>query len=582
IEHEDKEQVLYNILFPFVDTSQSSLSEGLVIATVRPEVVFADAAIAVNPSDTRYNNLIGQRVFIPLTNKTIPIIADDHVDIKFGTGCLQITPAHSHTDFELAKKHNLPVDKIELQNREDVVKQLDNAGFIKGRKKHTSTLAVCYRCKTVVEPTLSNQWFVKMEELAKRAKESLNNGLSIVPKKFEKIYLHWLNNIRDWCISRQITSGHKIPLDGETDVLDTWFSSALWPFCTLGWPDKTPDFEYFYPTNVMVMGYDILFFWAIRMVFSGLEYTDKLPFDTLIFHGLVRDIHGKKMSKSLGNGIDPLDAIEEFGADALRFSIISGTKLDRDPRYSIEKATLARNFINKIWNAVKFYIITKETVSCVGVNSPESKRLSIPDKWILTKLNNLIKSVTKKYEKYDLGIIANELQSFFWYDFCDFYLEAIKTVSDKVTSLSITHHVIINFLKLLHPIMPFITEEIFCNILKRGEMLATEEWPNAKSKNTWNKTYPKEKKEFDKIIELLSELKLQKKDAGRLSENPSEIERLANTYREKQIVTLQKEIERGEKVLSNQGFIARAPKQLVDEERKKLADNKSLLAKLAK
>ena len=618
VEHVSKQQTLYNIKFPFGPKE-------LIVATVRPEVIFGDAAVAVNPKDKRYLKHIGDEVFIPLTGKKIPIIADDSVDMKFGTGVLQITPAHSHVDYEIAIKHSMPIPRLWQEDgvfraqgigynshifnsleglsieeaRKLTIEELKKQDLIAGEKKHTSNVGVCYRCACTVEPTLSKQWFIKMEQLAKPALEALGNGLTILPRKFEKVYAHWLGNIKDWCISRQLTSGHKIPIDGETDVLDTWFSSALWPFSTLGWPDNTQDFDYFYPTQTMVTAYDIIFFWVIRMVFSGMEYTGKLPFETVILHGLVRDMHGKKMSKSTGNGIDPLDIIEEFGADALRFSIIAGTKLDRDPRYGKDKATLARNFINKIWNAVKYYHVTMPSEQEHGL---AEANLSLADKWILTKLDAVIKSTTKKYEKYDFGVAAHDLQRFFWHDFCDWYVEATKVSADKKVTREVYRHVLLAFLKLINPIMPFITEEIYCEILREGEGLLRTSFPVPDKKLV----FYKDKKSFDKIIGLVGEIRAVKNVHpetkgvvvhGLLQELGPLVEKLSGlkiemgrgqeafsvepiidkaSLRAKadaRIAVLKKEIERSKALLSNPGFVARAPKELQEKEREKLSEN---------
>ncbi|MCL2756101.1 MAG: class I tRNA ligase family protein [Firmicutes bacterium] len=614
VEHEPRQQTLYNILFPFTIGGK----KGITISTVRPEVVLRNAAIAVNPKDKRYKSFIGKSVLIPITNKSIPIIAEDSVDMKFGTGCLQITPRDSVIDFEIAKKHNLEIPQIgELITRDGAVEKFSD--YITSKKAHTSNLAVCYRCHKAVEPTLSKQWFVKMDELAKMSIEKHPN---ILPKKFEKIYMHWLNNIQDWCISRQLWSGHKIPIDGEEDVLDTWFSSALWPLCTLGWPNDTDDFKYFYPNAISIMGYEIIFFWAIRMIFSGLEYTNKLPFETLVFHGIVRDSQGRKMSKSLGNGIDPLEVIDEYGADALRFSLICGTKIDRDQRYSLEKVILARNFINKIWNATKFFINMTEQEKFdisdfkIWDEIKNGKDMSIADKWICTKLNSIIKNTTRKYEKYDFGVAVNELQTFFWNDVCDWYLETIKVSQNKAISLAVFRHVLVGFLKLLNPVMPFVTEEIYCNVLGLGKTMVYDNFPTGK-----NKDFNTECKQFDEIVEFIQILRSQKKDneglksiiiecepwieSERLTleklsgcvldfskvEKPDIVTKTAKIRLDidksaqeakikKQIEILKKEIERGARMLSNESFLAKAPKSLVEEEQTKLAINKQLLVEL--
>ncbi len=444
----------------------------LRVATTRPETLFGDVAVAVNPNDKRYQNLIGKTVPLPLTSRTIPVIADDTVDMKFGTGAVKITPAHDHHDFEVGERHHLSSLKVIDENgvmcgdvgkyaglkvadaRVAVVNDLQAQGLLVATKKHVSNIGQCYRCHQTVEPAISKQWFVKMHDLAQPAIDALNHGLNIVPKKFQKIYLHWLTNIKDWCISRQLLSGHRIPIEGETDVLDTWFSSALWPFSTL---NRNPaDFEYFYPTDVMVTAYEIIFFWVIRMVFSGLYHTKQLPFHTVLFHGLVRDSQGRKMSKSLGNGIDPLDIIDQYGCDVLRYSVLVGSSLDRDPNYGDEKITKARHFMNKIWNATKFVLMHQDNALLVSALENFLKMLhpiapyiteqvwhelghttdlafeSFPTvtkgqkHWMQISMNKIIRTITRRYEKYEFGIAANELQQWFWTDFCDRYIEECK------------------------------------------------------------------------------------------------------------------------------------------------------------
>ena len=537
--------------------------DGIVVATVRPETIYGDVAIAVNPNDTRFTKFIGTKVTNPLTGAKIPVIADSYVDMKFGTGALKITPAHDLADYEIGLRHNLKpiiVEDVSENARKKAVETLRKKGALVSEKSYSGNVSVCYRCFNPVEPTISEQWFVAMKNLAKPAIDALKNGeLTILPKKFEKIYLHWLNNIKDWCISRQILSGHKIPIDGETDVLDTWFSSALWPFCTLGWPEKNADFDYFYPTQTLVTAYEIIFFWVIRMVFSGQEHTGKLPFERVVFTGLVRDGQGRKMSKSLGNGIDPTNIIEEFGTDALRFSVIVGTKLDRDSRYSAQKAELTRNFINKIWNAVKFYLSKRSDTPPAGHPSILEGNLLIHDKWILTKLNNTIKSITKKYEKFDFGVAANELQTFFWHDVCDWYIEESKAAPNA----KVLETVITTFLKLLNPIMPFVTEQIYCYELKIADTLLREQFP--KENKAWN--HPREKREFDKHIETIKQQRAAEKDKQQA---------------QKKIELLKKEIARDESLLTNTGFLAKAPKQEVEKVKERLAEHKKSLAQFDK
>ena len=443
------------------------------VATTRPETLFGDVAVAVNPADKRYQHLIGKTVPLPLCNRDIPVIGDDTVDMKFGTGAVKITPAHDHNDYQMGEKHHLSSIKVidedgrlcgvavgkyagltVAQAREAVVADLQKLGLLVATKPHVSNMGHCSRCHNTVEPMISKQWFVKMKDLAASAVAALDNGLQIVPKKFQKTYLHWLNNIQDWCISRQLISGHRIPIDGETDVLDTWFSAALWPFITL---NKNPDdFAYFYPTDVLVTAYDIIFFWVIRMVFSGLYHTKQLPFNTVLLHGMVRDSQGRKMSKSLGNGIDPVDVIQKYGADVLRYSILVGSRLDRDPNYGDEKITKSRNFMNKIWNATKFVLAHQDNQLLVTVLETFIKLLNpiapyiteqiwhelghetdlafekFPEPikgqkhWIVTSLNKMIRSTTRRYEKYEFGVAANELQQFFWAEFCDKFIEECK------------------------------------------------------------------------------------------------------------------------------------------------------------
>jgi valyl-tRNA synthetase len=532
VEYKTIDRIMYHIRY-----------DDIIVATVRPETIPGDVAVAVNPADKRYAKFVGKFVTNPMTGTKIPVIADEYVDMKFGTGALKITPAHDMADYEIGLRHNLePIIVADLgdEARKKSVAHLKKTGALVAEKKYTGNVAVCYRCFRPVEPSISSQWFIAMQTLAKPAIEAVESGkLKIQPKKFEKIYLHWLKNIRDWCISRQLTSGYRIPIEGETDVLDTWFSSALWPFCTLGWPEKTEDFKYFYPTQTMVMAYEIIFFWAIRMVFQGIEHTGTLPFENLLLHGLVRDGQGRKMSKSLGNGIDPVKIIDEFGVDVLRFSIISGTKLDRDPRYSIEKATLARNFINKIWNATKFYSIMQDSQF-------NFKNLRPADEWILTKLNATIKSVSKKYEKFDFGVAANELQHFFWATFCDWYIEESKQTSNR----EVFGHVIETFLKLVSPIMPFVTEQIWTNEFKKGKTIMFEPFPEANKKFNFKSAI-----KFDEYIEKKRQ---DRNAAGESEKNAARIKELEN------------EIKRGNNILGNAGFVKNAPKELVSAERAKL------------
>ena len=497
------------------------------IATTRPETLLGDTAVAVNPEDERYQDLVGKMLKLPLTDREIPVIADSYVDKEFGTGCVKITPAHDPNDFEVGKRHNLP--EINIMNddatinelggkyagmdryeaRKAMVADLDALGLLVKVVPHTHSVGTHDRCKTTVEPMIKPQWFVKMQEMAKPAVEALKkNELNFVPDRFDKIYLHWLENIRDWCISRQLWWGHRIPayycdecgevvvakempkvcpkcgcthFKQDEDTLDTWFSSALWPFSTLGWPDKTEDFDYFYPTDVLVTGYDIIFFWVIRMVFSAIEQTGKVPFHHVLIHGLVRDSQGRKMSKSLGNGIDPLEIIDQYGADALRLTLITGNAPGNDMRFYMERVEASRNFANKVWNASRFIMMNLEKAEVPG-EMPKDQ-LTAADKWILSKANTLAKEVTENMDKYELGIAVQKVYDFIWEEFCDWYIEMVKPRlyndgdTTKSAALWTLKTVLVNALKLLHPYMPFITEEIFCTLQSEEESIMISKWP---------------------------------------------------------------------------------------------------------
>ncbi len=497
------------------------------IATTRPETLLGDTAVAVNPEDERYQDLVGKMLKLPLTDREIPVIADSYVDKEFGTGCVKITPAHDPNDFEVGKRHNLP--EINIMNddatinelggkyagmdryeaRKAMVADLDALGLLVKVVPHTHSVGTHDRCKTTVEPMIKPQWFVKMQEMAKPAVEALKkNELNFVQDRFDKIYLHWLENIRDWCISRQLWWGHRIPayycdecgevvvakempkvcpkcgcthFKQDEDTLDTWFSSALWPFSTLGWPDKTEDFDYFYPTDVLVTGYDIIFFWVIRMVFSAIEQTGKVPFHHVLIHGLVRDSQGRKMSKSLGNGIDPLEIIDQYGADALRLTLITGNAPGNDMRFYMERVEASRNFANKVWNASRFIMMNLEKAEVPG-EMPKDQ-LTAADKWILSKVNTLAKEVTENMDKYELGIAVQKVYDFIWEEFCDWYIEMVKPRlyndgdTTKSAALWTLKTVLVNALKLLHPYMPFITEEIFCTLQSEEESIMISKWP---------------------------------------------------------------------------------------------------------
>lgn len=506
VEYEEQKSNLWHIRYKIENSD-----DYVVVATTRPETMLGDTAVAVNPNDDRYKDIVGKRVFLPIVNKYIPVVADRYVDMEFGTGVVKITPAHDPNDFKVGKRHDLEIINIlnedgtlnekagkyegmtTLEAREEIVKELKDIGALVKIEPHVHNVGSCYRCHHTIEPYISNQWFVKMEELAKPAIEAVKNGdIKFIPKRFEKIYLNWMENIEDWCISRQLWWGHRIPAyyckecgkitvskehittcecGGEVvqdeDTLDTWFSSALWPFSILGWPDNTEDYSYFYPNSVLVTGYDIITFWVSKMIFSGLHYTNKIPFENVYIHGLVRDSQGRKMSKSLGNGVDPIEVIENYGTDALRFSLTQNISAGNDMRYMPEKLETARNFANKLWNAAKFVNMYIDDIAVENVEN------FLPaDKWILTKLSKLEKEVKDNLDKYELGVPLQKLYDFIWSDFCDWYIEIVKTrLYDKETnpfSYSVAvwtlNHVLVQVIKMLHPYMPFITEEIYQNL----------------------------------------------------------------------------------------------------------------------
>ena len=529
VEHEEQDGFFWHINYPIVGEDGRFVE----IATTRPETLLGDTAVAVNPEDERYKDIIGKMLKLPLTDREIPVIADEYVDKEFGTGCVKITPAHDPNDFEVGRRHNLPeicimhddatidckgskydgMDRYEA--RKAMVEDLKAQGLLVKVVPHSHNVGTHDRCKTTVEPMVKQQWFVRMEEMAKPAIAALKNGdLKFVPESFGKTYLHWLEGIRDWCISRQLWWGHRIPayycqecgeitvaksmpekcpkcgcthLKQDEDTLDTWFSSALWPFSTMGWPEKTKELEYFYPTDVLVTGYDIIFFWVIRMVFSGYEQTGKCPFNTVLIHGLVRDSQGRKMSKSLGNGIDPLEVIDKYGADALRMTLITGNAPGNDMRFYWERVEASRNFANKVWNASRFIMMNMEKAPVHEVSLDD---LTMADKWILSKVNTLAKDVTENLDKFELGIGLQKVYDFIWEEFCDWYIEMVKPRlwndedSTKAAALWTLKTVLINSLKLLHPYMPFITEEIFCNLQDEEASIMVSAWPEYKTE--WN------------------------------------------------------------------------------------------------
>ena len=535
VEYEDQAGHFWHIKYPLVDENgQPSTTEFLTFATTRPETMLGDTAVAINPNDERYTYLHGKSVWLPLVNKAIPVVEDDYVDMEFGTGVVKITPAHDPNDFEVGKRHNLPEVNIlnddatinanggkfegmdRYEARKAIVKELDEMGLLVKIEDYSHNVGTHDRCKTTIEPMIKQQWFVKMDELIKPAVEAVKTGeIQLIPKRMEKNYFNWTDNIRDWCISRQLWWGHRIPayycqecgeivvgksmpdkcpkcgcthFEQDPDTLDTWFSSALWPFSTLGWPEMTEDLKYFYPTDVLVTGYDIIFFWVIRMIFSGIEQMGEKPFKTVLFHGLVRDSQGRKMSKSLGNGIDPLEIIDQYGADALRLTLITGNAPGNDMRFYMERVEASRNFANKVWNASRFLMMNlnndEKMASEVADMTMADAKLEPVDKWILSKLNTLIKDVTENMDAFELGIAVQKVYDFIWDEFCDWYIEMVKPrlyatddAETKKAALWTAKTVLIDALKLLHPYMPFVTEEIFCTVQDKEESIMISTWP---------------------------------------------------------------------------------------------------------
>ena len=548
VEYEEQAGHFWHLRYPFVDGSGY-----LELATTRPETLLGDTAVAVNPNDERYKDLIGKELDLPIVHRKIPVVADDYVEMDFGTGVVKITPAHDPNDFEVGLRHNLPVicvmtddakitddypkyagmDRYEA--RKAIVADLEAEGALVKVEDYTHNVGTCYRCGTTVEPAVSKQWFVKMKPLATPAIDAVKNGeTKFVPQRFEKVYFHWLENIRDWCISRQLWWGHRIPawyceecgeitvsredahkcahcgsekIVQDPDTLDTWFSSALWPFSTLGWPDNTEDLKHYYPTNTLVTGYDIIPFWVMRMMFSGLEHTGEVPFDTVLIHGLVRDSQGRKMSKSLGNGVDPLEVIDTYGADALRFSLATGNSPGNDMRYIPERVEASRNFANKIWNAARFILMNLESDEVVPINTAD---LALEDKWIISKYNTLVRDVTENLDRFELGLAVQKLYDFIWDVFCDWYIEICKSrlngedETAKNTARSVLVYVFTNTLALLHPFMPFITEEIWQS-LPHGESqsLVVTEWP--KFCEEFN--FSEQEAEFEKIMLVIKAIR---------------------------------------------------------------------------
>ena len=676
VEYQEQEGAFWHIKYPVKDSD-----EYVIIATTRPETLLGDTAVAVHPDDERYTNLVGKMLVLPLVGREIPVVADEYVEKDFGTGCVKITPAHDPNDFEVGKRHNLEVIKVLDDNacvnqyggkyqgmdryeaRKAMIADLEELGLLVKIEKHSHNVGTCYRCGTTVEPIASQQWFVKMEPLAKPAVEVVKDGtLKFVPERFSKTYLSWMENVRDWCISRQLWWGHRIPayycdecgemfvskeelttcskcgakLRQEEDVLDTWFSSALWPFSTLGWPENTKDLDKFYPTSTLVTGYDIIFFWVARMVFSALEHTGKAPFEHVFIHGIVRDSQGRKMSKSLGNGVDPLKVIEQFGADALRFTLATGNSPGNDMRYYEERVEASRNFANKIWNASRFILMN---LTETDIAQPDVNKLCVEDKWIISKLNTLTKEVTENLDKFELGVAVAKLYDFIWDDLCDWYIELVKPrlyetedPTNKVAQ-NVLVYVMTNTLTLLHPFMPFITEEIWQHLPHEGETIMRANWPVYDEKLS----FVNEEKELGLIMDAIKAIrntratmnvpvsrkanlyiKTQHKDVfengalffqklanasavsvvddsfamddaasvvsegaqilipmGDLVDIEKEKERL---LKEKQ--RLEGEVKRVEGKLSNQGFVSKAPAKLIEEEKEKGEKYRAMLEKV--
>ncbi len=671
VDYAEQDSHFWHIRYPLVGGG------GYVeVATTRPETLLGDTAVAVNPADERYKELIGRYVTLPLVGRRIPIVADEHAQLDKGTGCVKITPAHDPNDFEVGRRCHLPMEVVLTEDakitanypkyagmdryeaRKVIVKDLEEGGYLCEIEDLKHEVGTCYRCGTTIEPMISLQWFVKMEPLAKPAVEAVRDGrIKFVPERFDKNYFHWMENTQDWCISRQLWWGHRIPAfycescghtevsDGEItvcpkcggkmnqdgDTLDTWFSSALWPFSTLGWPDETEDLKYFYPTSTLVTGYDIITFWVSRMIFSALEYTDNIPFDTVLIHGLVRDAQGRKMSKSLGNGIDPLEIIDKYGADALRFALATGNSPGNDMRFSDEKIESARNFNNKIWNAARFVMMKLDDETEFGL--PEISELKKEDKWVISRFNRTVKEVTDNLDKYELGVALSKLYDFIWDIFCDWYIELTKQRlgdGDK-TAMKVIAYVFSQTMKLLHPFMPFITEEIWQTLPHVGESIMISDWPVYDEKLD----FPKEEADIDRIIGCIrairnrrAEMNVPPSKKAKLLIVPTDMcsfepdccaffEKLASASEvtvaesgelenavqivsdgavlyipladvvdtEKELARLGKEkarlegeIERIDKKLSNEGFVSKAPAAVIDGERAKLDKYREMLS----
>ena len=679
VEYTEQNGFFWHIKYPVKD------SDAFVeIATTRPETLLGDTAVAVNPEDPRYKDIVGKTLILPLVGREIPVIADDYVDIDFGTGCVKITPAHDPNDFEVGKRHGLEILKIindegfiadsgtrydgmeRYEARKAIVDDLEKLGLLVKVVPHVHNVGTCYRCGTTVEPLASDQWFVKMGPLAEPALEAVKNGsIKFRPERFSKTYINWMENVHDWCISRQLWWGHRIPafycddcgemfvsktdlevcpkcgkpLRQDPDVLDTWFSSALWPFSTMGWPDKTPDFEKFFPTDVLVTGYDIIFFWVARMIFSSLEHTGKIPFSTVFIHGLVRDAQGRKMSKSLGNGIDPLEIIDKYGADALRYALATGNSPGNDMRFSDEKIEAARNFANKLWNASRF---VRMNLTIEDEKLPDVSKLAEEDKWLLSKYEKVVASVNSALENFEIGVALSTVYDFTWDVFCDWYVELSKArLSDKESAGNevaqrVILHVLTGILKLLHPFMPFITEEIYLSLPHNCESIMISDYPEFDEKLV----FPDAEANFETVLAAIKAIRARRADMNVLPSRKSKVY-IATKYAERfgddvkpffvrlasasevivgekfdknevnadnavQIVTdaaaiflplsdlvdtekekarlaaekvkVEADIARLEGKLSNESFVAKAPAAVVDAERAKLAKAKENLA----
>ena len=680
VEYKEKPGHLWHIRYPIAG------EEGryVTVATTRPETMLGDTGVAVNPEDGRYRDIVGKKCILPLVNKEIPIVADAYVDMEFGTGCVKMTPAHDPNDFEVGLRHNLESIRVLDDNgkvvegygrysgmdryeaRKAIVADLEEQGYLVKVEEHTHNVGTCYRCGTDVEPIISAQWFVKMEPLAREALRVVNDGeVKFVPDRFSKIYTNWMENVHDWCISRQLWWGHRIPawtcedcgemtvsetdptecqhchsthIRQEEDVLDTWFSSALWPFSTLGWPNESSeDFKYFYPTDVLVTGYDIIFFWVARMIFSACEHTGKPPFHTVFIHGLVRDDKGRKMSKSLGNGIDPLEMAEKYGADALRFNLITGNSPGNDTRFYTEKCEAMRNFANKIWNASRFVMMNLTIDKC---ELPAADALAPEDKWVLSKLNTLVKEVTENLDAYEIGVASAKVYDFLWDTYCDWYIELTKTrlqgedEGAKLAAQNVLCFVLTELLKLLHPFMPFITEEIYQALPHEEQFIMTSRWPEYRA----DLAFPEEEAAMEAVMDTIKAIRARRAEMNVPPSRKAEvlivtatpdvyaqgrhfIQRLAYASEVKfadaapadvsgmvtavthnataylplselvdiaaELERIRKEIEKAqnglrgvEQKLSNEKFVSRAPEAVVNAEREKAAKYKELIAKL--